>query len=257
MNRQSLRRGRAVDLGRVEDVGRQRFQSRKQDQRHERRPFPGVDRDQGGERALRIGEQAARTGKADLRQGIAEHAVFRTEQRLEHEPDHQRRHGRRNEQKPERDPVEPVVAPQEERDAKTEDEFDRHRAEREHERVDHRAARGRVAPQGGIVVEPDEMARTGPDQVVAVERVEKPLDHRPDRDRQHVKKRRRREARSGRAGACGRKGSPLAAPQRRRRARRAFRETTLTLMPSVRARRSFPRRRSNCPALQARPPDVI
>ena len=37
------------------------------------------------------------------------------------------------------------------------------------------------------------MARIGPDQIVAVERVEKPLDHRADRDRQHIQEGRRRE----------------------------------------------------------------
>jgi hypothetical protein len=80
-----------------------------------------------------------------------------------------------------------------ERDAEPEDEFDRHCAECEDEGIDHRAARRRVAPQGDIIVEADEMARAGPDEVVIVERVEKPLDHRPDRDRQRVNEGRRRE----------------------------------------------------------------
>ena len=185
-----LRGGCAVDRGGLEDVGRQRLQARKQDQRHERRPFPGVDRDKRGERSLRLREQAARAGKAELRQGIAEHAIFRTEQRLEDEPHDERRHRRRDEQKTERDPVEPVVTPQQQRDAKTKNEFNRHRAEGEQKRVDHRAACGRVPPQGDVIVEPDEMTRTRSDQVVALERVEKSLNHRPNRDRQHVNERR-------------------------------------------------------------------
>ena len=57
-----------------------------------------------------------------------------------------------------------------------------------------RAARASASRhRGEIIVEPDEMARAGPDQVVIVERVEKALGHRPDRDRQHIDKRRRGE----------------------------------------------------------------
>ena len=169
------------------------LKSRKQDESHQRRPLPGVDGDKSSERALRVGKQAARTGQAELGQRIAEHAIFRTEQRLEHEPDHQRRDSRRNEQKPERDAVEPVVAPQEERYAEAENEFNSDRAEGECEGVDQCAARGRVPPQVEIIVEPDEMARSRADQVVIVERIEKPLDHRSDGNRQHVNEGRRRE----------------------------------------------------------------
>ena len=171
----------------------QRLQPREQDERHQRRPFPGVDSDKSSERALRVGEQATRTGEAEFGQRIAEHAVFRTEQRLEHEPDHERRDGRGNEQKPERDAVEPVVAPQKQGDAKAENEFDSNRAEGEGESVDQRPARRRVPPQVEIIVEPDEMARSRVDKVVIVERVEEPLDHRSDRNRQHVNEGRRRE----------------------------------------------------------------
>ena len=167
------------------------LQAGEQDQRHQRRPFPGVDRDQGGERALRVGEQPARTAEAEFRQGIAEHAIFRTEQRLEDEPDHQRRDCGGNKQKPERDAIEPIVTPQKQRNAKAEDEFERDRAEGEGESVDQCAARRRIAPQAEIIVEADEMPRGRADQVVIVERVEKPLDHRPDSDGEHVDERRR------------------------------------------------------------------
>src|SRR5579863_8603077 len=118
-----------------------------------------------------VSEQAARTGQAELGERIAKHPVFGTEQRLEHQPDHQRRDGRRDKQKPQRDPVEPVVAPQQERDAKAEDELNRHRAEGEQERVDQSAVRGRVPPKAKIIVEPDEMTRGRSDQAVAIERV--------------------------------------------------------------------------------------
>ena len=167
------------------------LEPREQDERHQRRPFPGVDRDQSGKRALRVGKQPARTAEAKFGERIAEHAVFRTEQRLEHEPDHQRRNRRGNKQEPERDAVEPIVAPQEKRNAKAEDEFERDRAEGEGEGVDQCAARSRIAPQREIIVEADEMARSRADQAVTVERVEKPLDHRPDGDRQHVDEGRR------------------------------------------------------------------
>ena len=63
---ESLRPVRAVDRGGFENVGRQRLEPGEQDQRHQRRPFPGVDGDQRGERALRVGEQAARTGQAEF-----------------------------------------------------------------------------------------------------------------------------------------------------------------------------------------------
>ena len=190
------------------------FEPREQDERHQRRPFPGVDRDQSGERALRVRKQPARTAEAQFGQGIAEHAVFRTEQRLEHEPDHQRRDGGGNEQEPERDAIEPIVAPQEQRNAKAENEFERDRAEGEGESVDQCAARGRIAPQRKIIVEADEMARSRADQAVTVERVEKPLDHRPDGDGEHVEKRRRSHrgqkhlALAG-IGPAGRKGGVI------------------------------------------------
>ena len=104
MSRNRCGRCRAVDRGGLENVGRQRLQAREQDQRHERRPFPGVDRDQ----AWRARAEGRRAGRADRRgrvsaKAIAEHAVFRTEQRLEDEPDDERRDGRGNEQEPERD----------------------------------------------------------------------------------------------------------------------------------------------------------
>ena len=57
--------------------------------------------------------------------------------------------------------VEAVVAPQEQRDAEAEDEFDRHRAEGEDEGVDQRARAPSGPPQVEIVVEADEMARAG------------------------------------------------------------------------------------------------
>ena len=138
------------------------------------------------------------------------------------------------------------------------------RAEGEHEGVDHRAARGRVAPQGEIIVEPDEMARPGPDQVVTVERVEKPLDHRPDRDRQHIDEAPAPRARPGTAGACGRKEQPVDGVSGGviRRCRRAVPRddahpdgrasaARVCLAPSARRRVRAPR------ALQARRPDVI
>ncbi len=63
----------------------------------------------------------------------------------------------------------------------------------EEEGVDQRLARGRVPPQVEIIVEPDEMARTRADQAVIVERIEEPLDHRPDRDREDIDQGRRGE----------------------------------------------------------------
>ena len=113
-----LRRARAVDRRRLQNVERQRLQSGEQNQRHQRRPFPGVDGDQRRQRFVGIGEQAARAGSGRFRRGVAEHAIVGVQQRLEDQSDDQRRHGGRNEQQTERDAVEEVVPPQQQRDAR-------------------------------------------------------------------------------------------------------------------------------------------
>ena len=126
-----------------------------------------------------------------------------------------------------------IVAPQQQRDAKAEDELERDGAEGENEGVDQRSARGRIAPQSEIIVEADEMARSRADQVVVVERVEKALDHRPDRDRQHIDERRRRErdeeelALAG-IGPAGLKGGVIIGR------RRHHAKATLRVAPGVR-----------------------
>ena len=56
--RKRCRGGGAVGLRGLEDVGRQRLQPGEQDQRHERRPLPGVDDDQRAERGAGIAEES-------------------------------------------------------------------------------------------------------------------------------------------------------------------------------------------------------
>jgi len=210
-----LRRRGAVDGGRLENIGRQRLEAGQKDQRGQWRPFPGVDRHQRRKRAVRFGEQAARARQAEFGEGVAERPVFRTQQRLEDEAHHQRRHGRGNEEEAERDAVEQIVAPQQQRDAEAENKLDGDRAEREDEGVDERGARVGVAPQRDVIVEPDKAPRRRMGQVIALEGIEKALNHRPDGDRQHVGQRRRGEG-GQEEPALARIGEPAGRPDRAR-----------------------------------------
>jgi hypothetical protein len=136
-----LKRRRAVGLGRFENVCRQRFEAGKQDERHERRPLPGVDDDQRRQGGRRVAQEATRIGPSPGREVITEQAIIGGEQRAKDKADDHRRHRHRDQQQRQADALEETVAPQKQRDGEAKEEFRRDGGQGEDRRGDQRIAR--------------------------------------------------------------------------------------------------------------------